>query len=155
MNSGYDDLIDMALDMKDEEWFKELLKKKNEYIDYKNNEQKEVISKNKETVSKDNVFKYIYDNKSIALEDLKWDICVKLEYGIRNIVSGEDILLNHIVKINNNNKIIKRKEEVFYSDIEDLNKLVILGYYLGMNSMKDHIVNTFKNIGVDISIYLP
>jgi len=118
MKEFYNQLIDIALDHRDFEWVKKLVKEREEST---NN-----ISTNK----------LIYP-KAKALEDLHYNYVVKENHGLRNIImsSEDDIINSEIVQIKNcqyeaqNDLYAKQNSDVEY-ETYDSSSQIVLKYYL-------------------------
>jgi hypothetical protein len=117
---GYNQLIDLALDMKDFKWVEELVKKR------------------EENKAKQREVKPSYPEAK-ALEDLNDPYVVKEDYGLRNIIfsSEDDISYANIVELKNysydssSGVYIKQNEQTQYKQLDEANRTAIRCYLLG------------------------
>jgi hypothetical protein len=120
-NAYYEQLINLALDFRDKEWFADLIKNKQQYAEL-------------EAINIDN--KKCYSNQAIALDDMKSGYAIIETEGIRNInwSSEYDVTYKEIIEVLD--KSVKKGETVTYKILDKLFqenlRYYLLGYMRGM-----------------------
>lgn len=123
----YDDLINLALDLKDFEWVKQLTKEKHAFI------------KSTQTNTLE------FTSKCVAIEDITSNYAVLEPLGLRNLRwDNYDLMYSSLVMINKQSATVK--ELVSYRVLSDEERIMLYGFYLGHNDgyQKGYIEGSLK-----------
>jgi|GEM_PF-5092792 len=108
----YDDLINLALDLKDFEWVKQLIKEKQSFLHSASTNASE------------------FTNKCVAIEDITSNYAVLEPLGLRNLRwDNYDLMYSSLVMISKKSALAN--EIVGYRILSDEERLVLYGFYLG------------------------